>query len=292
MRDRIVRRGILPVVAVTALSTLAACGFPGDDDHKDSARPPHGRTGRVDPRSASALRAVVKATSRAGSARIESTTAMGGMLSLRTDGALGWSGDPVGTLRITYTGGRLAETMRTLNSTSMEARVLPDAYYAKVGAAFARRLHGRHWIRYAYEDLSALPGGSGAHLRDQLRSTAPLQPVRLLLASGDVRRDGEETVRGRHTTHYSGTVTAADLNGEGAAGLKAQLEQAGVTTETVDIWVDDHDLLVKKVERGELSSGRLSSTAYYHDYGVQFSAAKPPVADTADFKELIGTPVS
>lgn len=290
MRDRTIRRGILPMAAVAALSAAAACSASGDgDSHKGSAQPSGGGAGRVDARAATALRAAEQATARAGSARIESTTAMGRMLALKTDGALGWSGRSIGTLRLTYTGGQLAETMRKLNSTSMEARLLPDAYYAKVGDRFARRLHGRHWIKYAYDDLAALPGGSGANLTEQLRNTAPLQPVRLLLASGDVHRVGEETVRGRHTTHYSGTVTTAALTGKDAAGLKKRLEQAGVTTETVDIWVDDHDLLVKKAERGELSSGRMSSTAYYREYGVKVSAARPPAADTADFKDLMNT---
>ncbi|MGW3494158.1 hypothetical protein [Streptomyces sp. NPDC001020] len=293
MRARIVRRGILPIAAVVALFTVAACTSMGEGaSDKDSAEPSGARTGPADTRTVSALRAVEKATTAAGSARIESTTAMSGILSLKTDGALGWSGGSVGTLRITYTGGRLAETMRELESTSMEARLLPDAYYAKVGAEFARRLHGRHWIRYAYGDLAALPGGSGTYLTDQLRHTAPLQPVRLLLASGDARRVGEETVRGRRTTHYSGTVTATALTGEDAADLKKRLEQAGVTSETVDIWVDDQGLLVKRSERGELSSGRMSSTVYYRDYGVKISAHRPPAADTADFKDLMGTPGS
>jgi hypothetical protein len=286
MKAGIFRRGILPVAVALALSPLTACGHFGDgDSSRRSAEPSGGRAAHADPRSLAALRAVEKATAKAGSARVESTTSMGGMLALETSGLLGWADGSVGTLRITYTGGQLAETMRALGSTSMEARLLPDAYYAKVGDAFARRLHGRHWIRYAYDDLASLPGGSGAYLTDQLRNTAPLQPVRLLLASGDVRRVGEETVRGRRTTHYSGTVTPASLTG----GLKEQLEQAGVTEETVDIWVDDHDLLVKKTERGELSSGRMSSTAYYRDYGTKISTAKPPGADTADFKDLMKT---
>ncbi|MEU6094047.1 hypothetical protein [Streptomyces sp. NPDC047079] len=290
MRDRIFRRGILPIAVVAALSAVAGCSASGDTDSpKGSAAPSGSRAGRVDPRSAAALRAVEQATVRAGSARIESSTAMGGMLSLKTDGALGWSGDQVGTLRITYTGGQLAATMRALSGASMEARLLPDAYYAKVGDTFARRLNGRHWIRYGYGDLATLPGGSGAYLTDQLRTTAPLQPVRLLRACGDVRRVGEETVRGRRTTHYSGTVTPAALTGEDAAGLRKQLEQAGVATETVDIWVDDRGLLVKKAEQGELVGGRMSATAYYRDYGVQVSAARPPAADTADFKELMST---
>ncbi|MFJ5529545.1 hypothetical protein [Streptomyces sp. NPDC093261] len=290
MRDRIVRRVILPVAVAAALSAVAGCSLSGGTgSHKGPAAPSGSAAGRADPQAAAALRGVEQATVRAGSARIESATAMGGMLSLRTDGALGWSGDPVGTLRITYTGGQLAATMRALSSTSLEARLLPDAYYAKVGDTFARRLQGRHWIRYGYGDLAALPGGSGAYLTDQLRDTAPLQPVRLLRACGDVRRVGEETVRGRRTTHYAGTITPAALGGADAAGLRERLEQAGVTRESVDIWVDDRGLLVKKVERGELISGRMSATAYYRDYGVKVSAGRPPAADTADFRELLST---
>lgn len=280
---RTVGRGILPIALMAALATVAACGFWGDaDTHAEET--PTG-SGRADAASVTALRAAEKATGKAGSARITSTTVMGDMLSMKTDGALGWSGASTGRLRLTYTGGQLAETMRKLGSTSMEARLLPDAYYAKVGDEFAAQMHGKHWIRYAYDDLESLPGGSGAYLKEQLANTAPVPPVKLLLASGDVHKVGEEEVRGERTTHYSGTVNVADL--KGADVLRKQLEQAGVTTEKVDVWVNGDDLLVKKVEKGELTTGSMSATAYYSDYGVQVLAQEPPASDTADFKELL-----
>jgi hypothetical protein len=50
----------------------------------------------------------------------------------------------------------------------------------------------------------------------------------------------------------------------------------------VDIWVDDRNLLVKKVEKGLTATGRLTQTAYYSDYGVKATVEKPPAADTAD----------
>ncbi|WP_461063376.1 hypothetical protein [Streptomyces pseudoechinosporeus] len=84
-------------------------------------------------------------------------------------------------------------------------------------------------------------------------------------------------------------VRNSSLTEDQPADLKRQLQQAGITTERVDIWVNDDDLLVKKVEKGELASGPLSSTAYYSDYGVEVSAEEPPAADTADFKDLVGT---
>jgi hypothetical protein len=216
---------------------------------------------------------------------------MGSLMSMTADGTLGWSDGITGTLTIKYTGGTVADTMRRLGTTSMEARYLPEAYYARMGEKFAQQAGGRHWIRYAYKDLEALAGGSGGHLGDQMRSTTPNQSVKLLLSSGDVRKVGEETVRGRTTTHWSGTVTAADV---ADAGLRKQLTEAGVTTETVDVWIDKRNLLVKKVEKARMTTGLMTQTAHYADYGVAVRAERPPRSDTGDFEDLVrkqsGTP--
>jgi hypothetical protein len=246
-------------IGVTAvLACLTACipSGPAEDDPVPWAEP---------------LRAVERATSRAGSAWVSSTTVVGDELSLKADGSLDWSDGLTGTLTLTYTGGTTADAMRRLGTTSMEARYLPDAYYAKMGDAFAARAGGRHWIKYVYADLEDLGDGAGAGFADRMRDTAPDEAVELLLASDDVHEVGEETTRGRRTTHWSGTV-------------------AGDTARTVDIWVDAQDLLVKKTERGRTETGELSQTAYYSDYGVPVPVERPPAADTADFGELLKTP--
>ncbi|MGX1223856.1 hypothetical protein [Streptomyces ambofaciens] len=278
------RRTVASVAVAAALACSTACtgaGGPGGSGSGEStgptssaassaSAPPSSRAPAPTGPSADALRAVERATGRAGSARVESTTVMGRELSLAAAGALGWDDGLTGTLTITYTGGTTAETMRRLGTTAMEARYLPDAYYARMGDEFAERVGGRHWIKYVYEDLEDLDGGAGAGFAEQMRNTTPHQAVKLLLTAGDVRRVGEETTRGRRTTHWSGTV-------------------GGATEQTVDIWVDDRDLLVKKVERGRTKTGELTQTAYYSDYGVTVSAERPPAADTADFKELLAS---
>jgi hypothetical protein len=292
MKSTTVRSLTLSIAAVIALSGVAACSSSGSGSS--------GKDGKASGRSAThvspvaALRTAEKSTDGADSAKVESTTAMGSLMSMKADGALGWSDGLAGNLTITYTGGTMADTMRQLGTTSMQARYLPDAYYAKMGEKFARQAGGKHWIRYGYADLADLGGSSGTYLRDQMQNTTPNQSVKLLLASGDVKKVGTEKVRGVNTTHYSGTVDVADLAGKNSnltasqlAGLKKQLTQAGVTTETVDIWVDGQDLLVKKVEKGEMSTGRYTQTAYYSDYGVKVSATRPPASDTEDFKELL-----
>ncbi|MGW8063589.1 hypothetical protein ACVV2G_15275 [Streptomyces ziwulingensis] len=249
------RRTVVRTAVAAALACVAACTSTD------------GSTGSADP-STRSLRAVERAVGRAGSARVEATTVMGRELSLDAVGALGWRDGLTGTLTITYTGGTTAETMRRLGTTAMEARYLSDAYYARLGDRFADRVGGRHWIRYVYADLEEPGGGAGAGSADRMRDTTPHRAVQRLLAADDVREVGEETTRGRRTTHWSGTV-------------------GGTTEQTVDLWVDDRDLPVKEVERGRTETGRLTRTAYYSDYGVAVSAKRPPADDTADFADLL-----
>ncbi|MER6132645.1 hypothetical protein [Streptomyces sp. NPDC001815] len=295
MKTTTVRRVTVSIAVAAALTGAAACsgsdsGGGSGEDGKSAGK----AKAQVNP--IAALRTVEKSTDKADSAKVESTTTMGTLMSMEADGALGWADGLTGNLTITYTGGTMADQMRQMGTTSMEARYLPDAYYAKMGDKFAEQSGGKHWIKYAYDDLADLAGGSGAYMKDQMQNTTPNQSVKLLLASGDVRKVGEENVRGENTTHYSGTVDVADLAGKSSnlsekqlADMKRQLEQAGVTTEKIDIWVNDEDLLVKKVEKGELATGSMSSTAYYSDYGVKVSTEEPPAADTADFKDLMQT---
>ena len=292
MKSTTVRRTGLSIAAVTLLTGVAACSSGGSEGSGDSGGSGEDGTPRFSP--IAALRSAEKSTDDADSAKVESTTTMGSVMSMTADGALGWGDGLTGTLTITYTGGTMADTMRQTGTTSMEARYLPDAYYARMGDTFATQAGGRHWIKYAYDDLESLGGSSGAYLKDQMQNTTPNQSVKLLLASGDVRKVGEEKVRGQETTHYSGTVDVADLASQNSNlsrsqldDLKKQLEQAGVSTETVDIWVDDQDLLVKKVEKGETTAGDFTQTAYYSDYGTDVSVDEPPASDTADFAELV-----
>jgi hypothetical protein len=291
MKSTRMRRVTLSIALVSALAGVAACSSGGSG--KDDKAAQKGTT-RVSP--IAALQSAEKSTDGADTAKIESTTSLGTLMSMKSDGVMGWSDGLTGDMTITYTGGTLAETMRKTGSTSMQARYLSDAYYAKMGEVFAKQAGGKHWIRYAYDDLAKIAGGSGAFLKDQMQNSSPNQSVKLLLASGDVKKVGDETVRGEKATHYAGTVDVSDLAAKSShltasqlADLKKQFTQAGITTEDVDIWVNGKDLLVKAVSKGELSSGTMSSTTYYSDYGVKVSAVAPPASDTADFKDLLKT---
>lgn len=294
MNGTTVRRVALAIAAAVAVTGgVTACGSSDDSGGSKDSGGTKGK-GSVNADPIAALRTIESTTDKADSARVESTTTMGSVMSMEAKGALGWADGLSGNMTITYTGGQMAETMRQAGSTTMQARYLPDAYYAKMGEQFAAQAGGKHWVKYSYDDLERVGGGSGAYMKDAMQNSTPHQSVKMLLASGDVKKVGEEKVRGVNTTHYSGTVDVAEL-AERSSGLsksqladmKKQLEQSGVTTETIDIWVDDEDLLVKKTERGQTKTGELSATAYYSDYGTDVSAEEPPAGDTADFRDLM-----
>lgn len=290
MRSNTVRTVGLSVALAAALTSVAACGG-SDDGGKNANR--GGSVLSADP--VAALLAVQKKTGGANSAKIEGTTSMGSTMSMKQTGSLDWSDGITGAMEITYTGGTMADSMKQLGSDgTMKARYFKDGYAADMGPALAQQTGGKRWISYSYDDLAELGGASGAAMKDQMQNTAPDQGVKSLLASGDVKKVGKEDVRGVGTTHYSGTVDVADLTAKNSkldagqlAELKKQLNDAGITTEKIDIWVDANDLLVKKTERGQMKTGELNSTVFYSDYGTKVTVERPPAGETIGFKELL-----
>ncbi|MEU6013089.1 hypothetical protein ABZ826_03240 [Streptomyces sp. NPDC047515] len=289
MRTSTVRRVCLSVAAAAALTSVAACG--GSDSGKSDSR--GGGVVKADP--IAALRDVQTKTGGEKSAKVEGTTRMGTTMSMKQTGTIDWTDGLTGAMEITYTGGSAADVMKQNGGTgTLQARYFKDGYVVNMGDAFARQAGGKHWISYGYADLAKIAGASGEAMKQQMQNTTPDQGVKSLLASGDVTKVGQEDVRGVSATHYSGTVDVAGLTAKNSAldadqiaQLKKQLSDVGITTETVDIWVDENNLLVKKTERGQMKTGELSSTVYYSDYGTKVSVEKPPAGDTVDFTDLM-----
>ncbi|MET9766483.1 hypothetical protein [Streptomyces sp. NPDC006415] len=294
MRTSTARRMGTALAAAAALTSIAACsGSDGSAGSGDSGTGKAGAVGKASP--VAALKQVQQKTGGAQSAKVEGTTEMGSTVSMKQSGVIGWADGLSGALTITYTGGTMGDALKqTGGDGSVQARYFKDAYYANLGAGMAANTGGKSWIRYSYKDLAELGGASGDVMQDQVQNSTPDQGVKALLASGDVKKVGQEDVRGVSATRYSGTVDVAeltaknsDLDAKQLAEFKEQLALAGVTTQTVDIWVDDNDLLVKKTERGEMKTGAFNSTLFYSDYGTEVPSDKPAASDTVDFKELL-----
>ncbi|MGW2840418.1 hypothetical protein ACWCWD_21810 [Streptomyces sp. NPDC001493] len=296
MTSRTLRRVCVSVVTMAALTSVAACG--GSDEASGSG----GKNGDKSPAAAAvvspiaALKKVQQKSGSAHSAKVESTIEVGTTMSMTSTGSMDWSDGITGDITIKYTGGTMAETMKKMGSDgTMRTVYLKDAYYANMGDAFAQAIGGKHWIRYGYEDLAAVAGASGEVLKDQMQGSTPEKGVEPLLASGAVKKVGEENVRGVATTHYSGVVDVAALSGtstnldaEQLKELKEQLDKSGITTETVDLWIDKNDLPIKASTSADTATGAMKTTSFYSDYGAAVSVVMPDAGDTVDFKEIAG----
>ncbi|MFH8488003.1 hypothetical protein [Streptomyces longisporoflavus] len=292
MNSTTMRRAGLSIAVAAALTGVAACGSgggEGEGEGKDKDK------GSVALSPVAALRTIEDKTDDADSAKIEGKTVMGSKMSMDMTGSMKWSDGITGNMTATLTGGTQARQMEQMGQSKIDYRYLKNGFYANMGDKFAAQAGGgKHWIEYDYATLAEISGAAGDAFKDQMQNSTPNQSVKMLLASGDVKRVGEETVRGTKTTHYSGTVDAADFTGkntdldaEQMEELRKQFKQVGLSKQTIDIWVDGDDLLVKKAEKGEMADGEFSQTAYYSDYGTPVSVEKPAASDTMSFKDLM-----
>ncbi|MEV7156251.1 hypothetical protein AB0N77_16785 [Streptomyces misionensis] len=286
------RRVTLSVAVVAALTGVAACGSSGSG--KGDGKASGDSTVHLSP-VAAVLRSVQQSTDKADSAKVRADISLGDVMKLTENGSFDWSDGLKGNVTVDYTGGKMAETMSKAGGSSMAIRYLQDGYYAKMSDNFARQAGGgKHWIKYDYDYLAKAAGASGAFTKEQLQSSTPNQSVKVLLASGDVKEVGRQTVDGTHTRHYAGTVDVAALAGRTGnltaaqlSELKQQLTKSGITTETVDIWINDQNLLVKQSVKAATANGTLTTTAHYSDYGVPVSAEAPPASDTLDIADMM-----
>ena len=116
MKSSRARRTAVSIAVAAALTGVAACSSAGVSGGTGSS----GSSGKEDRAGARAatrvspiaeLRSAEKSTDDADSARVRSTTTMGSLLSMTTDGSLSWGDGITGTVTITYTGGSTAEAI-------------------------------------------------------------------------------------------------------------------------------------------------------------------------------------
>ncbi|MBQ0866768.1 hypothetical protein ACH4RA_29690 [Streptomyces smyrnaeus] len=235
-----------------------------------------------------ALKKASTATDKQHSAKVEGVnkqTSQGRTMSTRMKGAFDWSG-----------GGMKGEADLTMGGGAQSAKAiyLPDAMFVQPAAGAPG---GKKWMKYDYDTLAEKGGASGAMLKDQMQNNNPARSVQLVLASGKVKALGTETVRGKKTTHYSGTISVSeltrmqskDLSEKDLQALEQQFKQQGLKKEKIDLWIDENDLLVKKHEVAKSTDGAtgIDATNYYTDYGTSVEVTAPPAGETTDAAGLM-----
>ncbi|MFF4214561.1 hypothetical protein ACFYZE_35565 [Streptomyces sp. NPDC001796] len=177
---------------------------------------------------------------------------------------------------------------------SLQVKIRSDAMYMKVPAQKVASTGGKHWLKEPLALLAA-QGDAGKAETDQMKRSNPAMDVRMLMASGDLRKVGRETVRGVTTTHYTGTLDTAKLiaSKEGLTPddvkfLKKQLAAQGVAEDHIDLWVNSENLPVEMQEQTQTSTAKITSTTYLSHYGVAVDLSVPAASDTFTLHSVVG----
>ncbi|MGX1560151.1 LppX_LprAFG lipoprotein [Streptomyces sp. NPDC055506] len=183
---------------------------------------------------------------------------------------------------------------------AIEIRLVDKAMYLGGGAEMAKEMDGKRWMKF---DLSGSEAGKELDQAASSTSQAEQNPAdqsAFLTGAKDVKKVGSEKVDGVETTHYSGTVTLADLRAS-AKDAKSdtrkqreksikQFEKLGVDKLTMDMWIDGDDHTKQFRMKGDAAKGPLDMTITFLDYNKPVDVKAPPAKEVADlagmFKEL------
>ncbi|MGW2326752.1 hypothetical protein ACWC5C_13390 [Streptomyces sp. NPDC001700] len=276
------------------MAGLTACGSDGKSSD-DKAGDKGGNGGQSVGSPLAALKLASQRTDQQHSAKVEGST-QNGPMNMDMTGSMDWSDGMRADMVLTQKGGASSSTPG--GGAPMKARYTPDAMFVNLGQSVpSQATGGKSWIKYDYDAFAKQTGASGAFLKDQMQNNNPSRSVQLLMASGKVKKVGSERVKGAEATHYTGTVEVSelakmqskDLSKSDLDALQQQMEQSGMKTETIDLWIDSKNLLVKKREQAKSKSGVYDSTVFYSDYGTKVTVEEPAATETVDFQELQGS---
>ncbi|GAB2692590.1 hypothetical protein [Kitasatospora kifunensis] len=276
------RRRTAGAVAVAAalVATLAACGGGGG-----SGRP----TTSPSPSAGSASPTATKSSDRSPqgvmlSAEQVLQTARRAKLSYRFDTPDGKSDSADGSL---YWAPRTIMQLTKTNPGATDQLIVMDTVSYQGGdAATAARLGGKHW-----EKSPEVMGPDGhpvtpfAALVDQLN---PLEAVTAAANASDLQKLGEEKLGDSTVEHYTATLSVSDytaaqqnlLTSDRRDSLAAALGQGGVTTLTLDLWLNDKDQLVQLQRGGSGTKGDLEQVIQYSEFGGNLAVQAPAESDT------------
>ena len=270
MRSRRFRLAAVALAAVAGLSVLAACGD-GTGAASVSIR---------------ALQAAAQNTQQTESRQYSFTlSTRGGRRDIEIHGTAVAAGD----------GSRARATVDLGSLGTLEELVVDHDVYISVdglGGVLAPLAKGKAWIKIDVDELAEyLPqmGGAGqANPGDQ-----GLQALEGL--SGDVERVGDDTVAGRHAVHYRAEIDdakVADALPDPSSKAASALRKIG--TVPADVWIDDHDRVVKlrfAMSGGALGgsgSGTVEMTLEVTAFGVPVDVQAPPADQVLDLTDMLG----
>ncbi|MFG3108681.1 hypothetical protein [Streptomyces tendae] len=264
-------------LTAAAMVTATACG-------SDGARTAAETADKAVDKGTAVTAALTRATDRTqevGAAQVRTTTefdATGGQ-PISMDGTYSWGDGAAMDVEMDTA----AAQMSALQDDPTTRVIMVDgAYYYDVDPQPNGPLEGKEWMRV---DVAAVAGEAGA---DNMAANAdPTATLRYMTASTEVEDLGEETVLGKKTTHYRGSLGAEHVEKSKLTEAEKKAAIAALETSggklTCDIWVDGKDLPVRISQTG----AGMTVSMDFVKFGATEKITAPPAAQTGDLTEQV-----
>jgi len=170
-------------------------------------------------------------------------------------------------------------------------------FYMRSPAFAAALENGKKWVK-----IDLIKAGKAAGIDLTLLSQTgqdPTQSLRLLKAvSGEVKKVGDEDVRGVKTQHYKATVdlkkypdtVPAKDRAAAQSTIDNLIKRLGSSTSPVEFWIDDDHLIRRYAQTLKLKvAGGASSIKQrieYYDYGSKVDVSLPPAGEVRDLTDI------
>lgn len=231
-------------------------------------------------------RAIAK-TEKFDSAQVDMTMTSPPEGPVAMEGTFSWGDGPAMDVEVDA---KAVDMQHLVSDGTVRCLFTDGAYYYEVDPQSSGPLKGKHWMKI---DASALFGEQSASELSGVTSGGATSGLELLALSDDVKNVGEETVRGKKTTHYRGVISKDDLGGAADALMRGDKgspvnEFTGDVKEiTMDVWLDGNDLPVRTKDQ----TGAVTVTTDFEKFGPTRAVEAPPAADTADMSDAVRTAV-
>ncbi|MDG9721507.1 hypothetical protein [Streptomyces sp. DH41] len=266
-------------VGLTAAAMVAAtaCGSGGAEKAAGTTDQAVDKTDMI----TAALTRATDRTEELGSAEVRTTTTLDatGGKPVSMDGTYSWGDGAAMDVEMDTAAARMSTVQ---DDPTTRVIMVDGAYYYDVDPQPSGPIAGKEWMRV---DVAAVVGDAGA---DNMAANAdPTATLRYMTASTEVEDLGEDTVLGKRTTHYRGSVGAehiekSDFTAAEKKAAIAALEASGGKL-TCDIWVDGKDLPVRISQTG----AGMTVNMDFVKFGATEEITAPPADQTGDLSDQV-----
>jgi hypothetical protein len=167
-----------------------------------------------------------------------------------------------------------------------EAIAVDGAFYMKLPSGFAQNL-GRSlgsgsdltkpWLRFDQNGTDPISRLVSPMLNSAQQYDDPAAMIAKIKAAGTITSTTQEQVDGQPTTHYTIKVDIRQLaatlpDSDPEKRLMNQAGNTGLTSQTVNVWVNSQGLPVRDV----ITTGQVTATIDYSDWGTPVTVTAPP----------------